>query len=93
MLKYLREISRIPELNGYSLTGLAFSLGLYILIKFAECWILPQEVLCQPSKFFSSASLWQNAASKLYTERTRERERDRALTMTIIKAWFMYKLA
>ena len=51
VLKFLREISRIPELNDYSLTGLAFSLGLYILIKFAECGIFPQDMLCQLVNF------------------------------------------
>lgn len=40
VLKYLREISLIPELTDYSLTGLAFCLGAYILMQFAECWIL-----------------------------------------------------
>ena len=44
VLKFLREISRIPELDDYSLTGLAFSLGLYILIKFAEYGVFPREV-------------------------------------------------
>ena len=51
VLKFPREISRIPELNDYGLTGLAFSLGLDILIKFAECGIFPQEVLCQLVNF------------------------------------------
>lgn len=41
VLKYLREITLLPELNGYSLTGLTFRLGSYFLIKFAKHWLLP----------------------------------------------------